>query len=52
MVKLTYFDLRYLAEGSRLILQYAGQDFEDNRLNNDQWASLKPSECSGTQTPT
>nr|QFU14643.1 glutathione S-transferase GSTs5 [Dendroctonus armandi] len=37
--KLTYFDLRYLGEGSRQVLIYAGQKFEDNRINRELWES-------------
>ena len=43
--KLTYFDIRGLAETARQILTYAGVKFEDVRLNDQQWAEMKPSMC-------
>jgi glutathione S-transferase len=39
--KVTYFDLRGLGETTRLILNYAGEKFEDNRITFDQWPTLK-----------
>lgn len=41
--KLTYFDVRGLAEVSRLILHYAGVEFEDKRITHDEWPAIKPS---------
>lgn len=41
--KLTYFNTRGLAEFSRLILAYAGVDYEDVRIEREKWAELKPS---------
>jgi len=42
-IKLTYFDARGRAETSRLILAYAGVDYEDDRLSREQFDELKPS---------
>lgn len=44
--QLTYFTARGLAECSRLTLHYAGQDFEDVRLEYKQFLELKESEYS------
>ncbi|GFO21745.1 glutathione s-transferase [Plakobranchus ocellatus] len=41
--KLTYFDGRGRAEIIRLILTYAGQKFDDNRVGGEVWAKFKPS---------
>lgn len=41
--KLTYFNIRGLGEGARLIFHQAGVEFEDNRLSREDWPSLKPS---------
>jgi len=40
--KLTYFNARGRAEIIRLIFAAAGEKYEDIRLDNDQWAALKP----------
>ena len=42
-IKLTYFNFRGRAEVSRLMLKYKDVDFEDCRINQDQWKELKPS---------
>lgn len=42
--KLTYFDLRAIAEPARLTLHYAGVAFDDERISWEQWPALKPSE--------
>ncbi|XP_063723282.1 glutathione S-transferase-like [Symsagittifera roscoffensis] len=41
-IKLTYFPGKGAAELTRYILAYGGQDFEDNRITGDIWATLKP----------
>lgn len=40
--KLTYFNIRWLGEGARVLFHYAGVPFEDVRVNPQQWAELKP----------
>ncbi|KAH7730626.1 Protein GST-6 [Aphelenchoides avenae] len=40
--KLTYFNVRNLAEASRMVLTYAGEPFEDVRLTMDEWSAIKP----------
>ena len=44
-LKLTYFGLRGRGEASRLLLAYAGAEYEDHRITFEQWPELKPSEC-------
>ena len=44
--KLTYFDGRGAGEVSRQILAYAGQQFEDKRVSQEQWPALKDSKFS------
>lgn len=39
--KLTYGQVRYLAEPIRLILRYAGQDFVDVRLTPEEFHRVK-----------
>lgn len=34
---LTYFNYRWLAEPTRYLLRYAGQDFEDVRVSWEDW---------------
>ena len=41
-IKLTYFNLRGRAEPARLILAYAGVDFDDCRVTSEEWQKLKP----------
>ena len=48
MIKLIYFDLRARAEPARLLLAYAGQDYQDERIpwiSTDEypWQQMKPS---------
>jgi len=40
--KLTYFNARARAELTRWILSYAGQEFEDIRVDGADWPALKP----------
>jgi hypothetical protein len=42
-IKLTYFNLKGRAEPARLILAYAGVDFDDCRVTSEEWQKLKPS---------
>lgn len=46
--KLTYFTPRALAEASRLVLHYAGQEFEDIRLSHDEFPLYKDCEFFGS----
>ncbi len=39
--KLTYFNLRALGEGIRMLFAEAGVDFEDKRFSGDQWPQIK-----------
>ena len=41
--KLTYFDLRGIAESIRLIFHYLEIPFDDVRIKYDDWESMKPS---------
>ncbi|CAI2348489.1 unnamed protein product [Caenorhabditis sp. 36 PRJEB53466] len=41
-LKLSYFDIRGLAEPVRLIFADKQIAYEDNRISRDQWAELKP----------
>ena len=41
--KLIYFNARGRGELSRLILHYAGVEFEDYRFEMKEWPSIKPS---------
>jgi len=42
-IKLTYFNTRGRAEPARLILAQAGVEYEDIRLEREQWPAIKPS---------
>ncbi|ETV75443.1 hypothetical protein H257_10285 [Aphanomyces astaci] len=42
-LKVTYFDMAGRAETVRLALTIGGVPFEDQRLQREQWAALKPS---------
>ena len=46
-VRLTYFDGAGRAELSRLILAAAGIEFEDRRIDSQDWKELKPGSFSG-----
>ncbi|XP_021962915.1 glutathione S-transferase [Folsomia candida] len=39
--KLTYFNFRWLAEPIRYILHYVEEDFEDHRIEMDDWEKVK-----------
>ena len=41
-MKLYYFNLRGRAELSRLILAQGGADYEDTRIEREDWPKLKP----------
>lgn len=41
--KLTYFNVKALAEPLRLLLSYGGADFEDVRLEKENWPAVKNS---------
>ena len=43
-IRLIYFKLKGRAEVSRLILAHAGVDFEDVRIEREEWPELKKSE--------
>ncbi|KAK0060366.1 glutathione S-transferase 3 [Biomphalaria pfeifferi] len=41
-VKVLYFDVTGLGEILRLLLKFAGKEFEDIRLDRDKWPDIKP----------
>lgn len=41
--KITYFNVKALAEPSRMLLSYGGIDFEDVRIPKEDWPKHKPS---------
>lgn len=41
-VTLTYFNVKGLGEGIRMLLAYGDQEFEDKRITKDEWPALKP----------
>jgi hypothetical protein len=40
--KLTYFNVKALAEPIRFLLSYGGVEFEDYRFEKEEWPQLKP----------
>ncbi|KAL4714873.1 hypothetical protein ACJJTC_012545 [Scirpophaga incertulas] len=42
-VELTYFPVKAMGEGLRLLMSYGGQAFEDNRINSTDWPTIKQS---------
>lgn len=42
--KLTYFNIRGLGEPIRWLFAYGGIEYEDNRIERDDWPTLKSSE--------
>ena len=42
-IKLTYFNAKGRAELARLVLAQAGAEFEDIRLEREEWLNVKPS---------
>jgi glutathione S-transferase len=40
--KLIYFNVKALGEPIRFLLSYGGLEFEDYRLEKEQWPQLKP----------
>nr|CAD7259030.1 unnamed protein product [Timema shepardi] len=40
--KLTYFNVKGLGEAIRIILSYGQQEFEDNRIEFNEWQKIKP----------
>jgi hypothetical protein len=40
--KLTYFNVKALAEPIRFLLSYGGVEFEDYRVEKEEWLQLKP----------
>jgi len=40
--KLSYFNVKALAEPIRFLLSYGGIEFEDHRFENDEWPQVKP----------
>lgn len=43
-IKLTYFNAKGLSEGIRFILAYADAEFEDVRIEKEDWPAMKESE--------
>lgn len=39
--KLTYFNFRWLAEPIRYLFNYVDEDFEDKRVEMDEWEKIK-----------
>ncbi|KAI4470694.1 glutathione s-transferase [Holotrichia oblita] len=47
LIKLTYFDIKGLAEPIRLLLKYGQIEFEDIRISKEDWPEQKPSKPFG-----
>ncbi|KAI5637800.1 hypothetical protein NE865_09455 [Phthorimaea operculella] len=45
----TYFNVRGLGEPSRLLLSYGGQEFEDRRIEREEWEKVKPKAAAAIQ---
>lgn len=43
--KLTYFDITGLGESIRMLFNYGGINFVDQRISQADWPALKPSKC-------
>lgn len=43
--KLSYFNFKGLGEPIRYLFAYAGQNYEDNRVSQEDWPTIKPSKC-------
>ncbi|KAJ2940404.1 hypothetical protein O0L34_g83 [Tuta absoluta] len=41
-VVFSYFPVKALGEGPRMLLAYGGQEFEDRRIPSEQWPEYKP----------
>ncbi|CAG4942568.1 unnamed protein product [Parnassius apollo] len=41
-VTFTYFNVKGLGEGIRMLLAYGDQEFEDKRIPKDEWPAVKP----------
>lgn len=41
--KVRYFNVMGLGEPIRFLLSYGGVDFEDIRIDRDEWPKIKPS---------
>ncbi|CAG4942572.1 unnamed protein product [Parnassius apollo] len=41
-IKFYYFNLKALGESCRLLLAYAGEEFEDIRVSMEEWEEMKP----------
>jgi Glutathione S-transferase, N-terminal domain. len=44
--KLTYFNVMALGEPIRFLCSYGGVEFEDNRIEHEDWPQLKPCKSS------
>ncbi|KAL4714874.1 hypothetical protein ACJJTC_012546 [Scirpophaga incertulas] len=42
-VEFSYFPVKALGEGPRLLMSYGGQEFDDIRVTMEDWPALKPS---------